>query len=169
MIKRVSITGPESTGKTTLTEQLAAHFNTVFVPDYSRIYLNYINRPYTYEDVLHIAERIVKMESDMARIANGILFTDTDLINIKIWLEYYNWKVPDWINEEINKQYNHYLLMDIDIAWVADNQRNNPNDRDILFSRFESILKALNAPYTIISGNEAERLKLSVKAISGLV
>lgn len=169
MIKRVAITGPESTGKTTLTEQLAAHFNTVFVPDYSRIYLNYISRPYTAEDVIHIAERIVTMEKDMARIANAILFTDTDLLNIKVWLQYYNWPVPNWIEEEIKTTYDLYLLMSIDLPWVADSQRKNPHDRDVLFNRFEQELQAIKAPYNVISGNNQARLQLAINKVSAIL
>jgi nicotinamide riboside kinase len=98
MIKRISITGTESTGKTTLAAQLAAHYKTIFVPDYSRLYIAAIKHKYTQHDVLQIAQGIIEYENDMLHLANHILFSDNDLINIKIWLQYYNWPVPAWLD-----------------------------------------------------------------------
>lgn len=55
-IKKIVVIGPESTGKSTLCEQLAAHFNTAWCPEYARAYLNENGKEYSYNDLLKIAE-----------------------------------------------------------------------------------------------------------------
>src|ERR1700712_4343072 len=110
-IHRISITGTESTGKTVLAEQLATHYKTVLVPDYSRSYIERLGRKYNHKDVLEIAKGIIEQENQMLHFAHRILFSDNDLINIKIWLQHYKWHVPDWLDHEIEKRkYDLYLL-----------------------------------------------------------
>lgn len=104
MIYRITITGAESTGKSTLAEKLSIYYKTVFVPDYSRYYIDQLPHKYGKMDVLEIAHGIIEQEDRMMHNANKILFSDNDLINIKIWLEYYKWEVPAWLETEIIKR-----------------------------------------------------------------
>lgn len=60
MMKKIVIVGPESTGKSTLSQELsqhyANHYPTAWVPEYAREFLDELDRPYTYEDLLTIAK-----------------------------------------------------------------------------------------------------------------
>ncbi len=162
MIYRVCVTGTESTGKTTLVEKLAIHYKTIHVPDYSRYYIDQILRPYNEFDVLEIARGIIEQEDKMLQQANRLLFSDNDLVNIKIWLQFNKWPVPAWLNDQILKRKFHmYLFCDIDLPWVADNQRSNPNLRDELFAAFISELTAIQANVKFVSGNLSERTEVA--------
>lgn len=170
MTFKVCITGTESTGKSTLAEKLSIFYKTIHVSDYSRYYIDQLSRPYNKPDVLEIARGIIELEDRMIPQANGFFFTDNDLINIKIWLQYYHWEVPAWLDEQILKRRSHlYLLCDIDLPWIADEQRSNPNDRALLFERFKSELSAINANYQIVTGlTPHQRLGKAVEYVEKL-
>jgi nicotinamide riboside kinase len=158
-MKRVSITGTESTGKTTLAEQLARQFAVPLVADVSRQYIAALNRPYTEQDVLEIAKQIIEAEDNIPAGNMPFVISDNDLINIKIWLQYYNWEVPAWLQEQIiARKCELYLLCFTDTAWLPDAQRANPHDRDDLFGQFVKELNALQANYKVLKGNEMNRL-----------
>jgi NadR type nicotinamide-nucleotide adenylyltransferase len=166
MTRRIAITGPESTGKTSLTTQLAGLYDTVYVPEYARQYLDDNGVKYTYDDVLKMALGQIELERQMHEKANEILFADTEMIVYKIWLEFYGWEVPKWMTDHIHKnKFDLYLLMDIDLPWVADGQRANPNDRDVIFHRFEDELETVGAHYGIISGIGTLRIDNAISTI----
>lgn len=171
MIYRIAITGTESTGKTVLMEQLMRHYQTIGVPDQSRIYIDSLaGKPYSCEDVLQIAKNIIEQEDKMLINANRILFSDNDLVNIKIWLQYYNWQVPDWLEAAIEKhEADLYLLCDIDIEWEEDAQRKNQHDRVTLFYRFINALDVLAANYKFVSGHDNERLEMAIRHIDNFL
>ncbi|MGB0839803.1 MAG: AAA family ATPase [Chitinophagales bacterium] len=170
-MKKVAITGPESTGKTSLARQLANNFNTTWVPEYARTHLSRINRPYTKDDILFIAKQQVFSEHQYASKANKVLFSDTELLVTKIWSEVKFGTCPTWIDFQIKQQdYDLYLLMDVDVQWVADPLREHPNweQRQHLFYLYQQALEQLGVNYVVISGNYQERLQkatLEVKKI----
>ncbi|HLP51349.1 MAG TPA: ATP-binding protein [Chitinophagales bacterium] len=170
MIYKVCITGTESTGKSTLAEKLSIYYKTVHVPDYSRYYIDQLSHKYGKMDVLEIAHGIIEQEDRMIRHANRFFFTDNCLINIKIWLQYYNWEVPAWLEEQIAKRkYHLWLLCDIDLTWVPDEQRSNPNDRMQLFGKFKSELEKVGANFHIVRGTTPQqRLAAAVQYIDSL-
>ena len=90
-ILKVVLFGPESTGKTTLSEQLARHYNTVWVPEYARDYLQekWNNERKTCEphDLLPIAEGQMRLENRLTKKATKILVCDTDLLETKVYSE----------------------------------------------------------------------------------
>jgi NadR type nicotinamide-nucleotide adenylyltransferase len=166
MIQRVAITGPESTGKTSLAMQLAELYDTVYVPEYARQYLEKNGMDYTYGDVLKMAKGQIELEQQMLRQANSLLIADTELIVYKIWLEFYKWEVPQWLTDHIDKHpFDLYLLTDIDLPWEADGQRANPDDRELLFIRFQQELERTGASYGIISGTGPLRLDNAISTI----
>lgn len=177
--KHVIVTGTESTGKTTLCEQLQKHYDCIYIPDVSRDYIAALNRAYTYEDVLQIARDIIAVEdeaiskmnsSPMGRLGGALIISDNDLINTKIWLQYYNWAVPQWLeNAIIDRQPDLVLLCNIDLPWVADEQRANPNDRDVLFQQFIAELNKLGPKHQLISGDYTQRLQTAVNHIDFLL
>lgn len=166
----VTITGTESTGKTTLALQLAEHFNTALVPDVSRDYIDKLAHPYGYEDVLNIAREIIKQEDEAFGRENKLLISDNCLLNIKIWLEYYKWPLPDWFTEALSKRKSDiYLLCDIDLDWIKDSQRNNPHDREELLHRFMNELASLQVEYHLVSGKDTERFTNACHFIDALL
>jgi len=164
MIRKIAITGPESTGKSELCSQLAVHYSTVWVPEYARDYLNKIDRPYTYDDILEIARGQIKNEDYWGRKANEYLFCDTELIVAKIWCEVKYHQCHPWILEMIGKNhYDLYLLCNIDLPWEYDPQREHPGLRQCLFDLYYKELSERNLPFFIISGKGKDRM---INAIS---
>ena len=125
-IIKVVLFGPESTGKTTLSKQLARHYNTVWVPEYAREYLQdkWNNQRKTCEthDLIPIAEGQMKLENELARKADRVLICDTDLLETKVYSEeYYGGFVDPALDQAVNvNEYDLYLLTYIDIPWEHD-------------------------------------------------
>lgn len=167
-MKKIAITGPESTGKTTLTRQLAAHYHTLWVPEYARFYLTLLDRPYTLEDVVEIAKGQVYWENELVKLADELLFCDTDLIVIKIWLQFkYNIE-NEWIETSLKaKNYDVHLLCNIDLPWQDDPLRENPSleDRETLYNLYKQELTALNVPFFEITGDETKRLAQAIQVV----
>ena len=86
-LKKIAVTGPESTGKSMLAQQLADHYRTVWVPEYSRVYLLQTEGKYNYGDILKIARGQKKSEKALSDIARRVMFSDTELLVTKIWCE----------------------------------------------------------------------------------
>ena len=172
---KICLFGPESSGKSTLSRKLSAHYNAPLVPEYAREYLQNlwdteqkICRP---KDVLPIARGQMKLENEMAKNANNILFCDTNVLEIKAYSEvYYNGVVPEILNKILLENvYDLYLLTYIDIPWVPDDLRDKPHQREEMFLSFKNSLEKHNYPYVIIEGDATNRFKKAVKAIDELI
>ena len=162
MLKLI-VTGPESSGKTTLCKALSEHFKIPFTEEYAREYLDALNRDYNQDDLLKIAKGQLKAE-------NGMQLLDTDLITLKIWSEYKYGSCDNCILTQIQKQKSEkrfYLLCNPDIPWQADNQRENPNDREELLKIYKQELDNLGHTYFIVEGEN--RTENSVSKISPLI
>jgi len=174
-IIKVVLFGPESTGKTTLSNQLARHYNTVWVPEYAREYLQekWNNERKTCEnsDLLPIAIGQMKLENKLAKKADRVLICDTDLLETKVYSqEYYGGFVDPKLDEAAKKnQYDLYLLTYIDTPWEADDLRDKPEERIEMFNAFEKALKTHKRPYLIVKGNKEKRLKDAKMAIDRLL
>lgn len=171
---KIVLFGPESTGKSTLARQLAEHYDTVFVPEYSRIFAEMQmlrNQPLTKENVMEIANGQLKLEKEWTPKACNILFCDTDLLETKVYSEmYYNGYSPPQLEDfAYQKTCDLYLLTYIDMPWVADNIRDKPEERQEQFNIFENTLKKYHKPYEIIIGNETKRLTNAIQIIDNLL
>lgn len=165
-IKRIAITGPECTGKSKLAEELALHFDTVYVPEYARAYVDNLCRPYQEFDILHIAKKQLESEERLVHKANHFLFCDTDLIVCKVWSEYIYGRCDRWINNKIEShRYDLYLLTDIDIPWEDDPLREHPLKRKELFELYLKELKTHKFPFFIISGMNKDRTDSAISNI----
>lgn len=163
---KIVITGPESTGKTTLCKALAEKFETTWVPEYAREYIDRLDRPYDQSDLLLIAEGQAEAESRAAESADGILFCDTNLLTIKIWSEYAYGFCDSRILALYDKQKcDYYLLTDIDLPWTADPQREHPNERDILFEKYRKEVEHSGVPFGVVSGSGEDRTAAAVKVL----
>jgi NadR type nicotinamide-nucleotide adenylyltransferase len=165
-ILRISITGPESTGKSELAENLAKHFHTQWVPEFARTYLNNLNREYRYEDLLHIAKNQLAMEKELAKKAKKYLFCDTDLLVIKIWSLFKYQKCDPWIEQMVRShRYDIYLLCNIDLPWEDDPLREHPGQRKELLNLYIDELKHLDSTYSLISGSGSKRIENAISVV----
>ena len=160
---KIIVTGPESSGKTTLCKALSEHFNIPFSKEYSRKYIYNLGRSYIKNDLLKIAGRQLESEVDFQLL-------DTDLITIKIWSDYKYGDCDKWILKQIKKQKEEnrfYLLCKPDIPWEYDPQRETPNNRDELFTLYKKELGKLGYKYFIVKGKN--RIRESILKISNLI
>lgn len=145
---KVILTGPESSGKTTLCGILANHFKIPFSAEYARKYLSSLDRNYTQKDLIKIAKRQLQSEKNQRIL-------DTDLITIKIWSNYKYGDCDKWILQQIQKQKSKerfYLLCKPDIKWEKDPLREHPKDRIKIFQLYKKELENLNHKYYIVEG-----------------
>lgn len=167
--KRIAIVGPECTGKTSLSIALAAHYQTQWVPEYAREYLQQLERPYTQLDLLPIALGQLAAEDTLVQQANGVLICDTNLIVIKIWSDFkYGNCDPQIIKLLHQRHYDLHLLTQTDIPWENDPQREHPNQRKELFAIYKKELEKLNTSYVEISGDTHSRVASAIQAIDRL-
>ena len=174
-VLKVVLFGPESTGKTTLSEQLARHYHTVWVPEYARDYLQdkWNNQRKTCEphDLLPIAEGQMALENKLAKKATDILICDTDLLETKVYSEAYYIGDCDPVLEKyaLENTYDLYLLTYIDIPWEADDLRDKPNEREEMFNYFKDTLEKYGKKFIILKGNKKQRLEKAINHIDTLL
>lgn len=169
-VKRIAIVGPECTGKTDLARFLAQYYQTSWVPEYAREYIDQLNRPYEKDDLIRIAEGQVTLENHIAGQANKLLFCDTNLVVIKVWSEFKYGDCPSEIIEKMNMQhYALHLLTNIDLPWVDDPQREHPNKREMLFDIYKNELQKLQINFVEINGVGEVRKKTALNAVKGIL
>lgn len=162
MIK-IAITGPESTGKSSLTKALADHFQAKWFPEYAREYLTKRDGKYQFKDLKSIAigqeqRRSVDLKNEQ------IAFYDTENLVIQIWSEYKYGDVDPKVVDLVRKQdFDHYFLCSPDsIAWEYDPLRENPGERGALFRHYESAIRSYKFPFTILDGERDERIESAI-------
>ncbi len=182
MVKKIVIIGPESTGKSSLCKQLAAHYKTIWIDEYAREYLVKNGTNYSFENLLEIAKgQIEGEESGIRNWKLGIeklqttnhkpVFIDTDMYVMKVWCEFVFDKCHHWILNRIAKRkYDLYLLCNIDLPWVKDELREYPDlvSRQKLYHHYKDIMINQNVPWVEISGNYEERLAIAIAAVQDL-
>ncbi|MEP2058305.1 MAG: ATP-binding protein [Maribacter litoralis] len=174
-VLKVVLFGPESTGKTTLSEQLARHYHTVWVPEYAREYLQdkWNNERKTCEphDLLPIAEGQMRLENNLAKKATEILICDTDLLETKVYSEAYYVGDCDPVLEKyaLQNTYDLYLLTYIDIPWEEDDLRDKPNEREEMFNYFKDTLEKYGKNFITLKGNKKQRLNKAINHIDKLL
>jgi Predicted ATPase/kinase involved in NAD metabolism len=170
-IKKIVVIGPESTGKSTLSDALAAELHTVWVPEYAREYLEQLGRNYNEADLLEIAKGQLALEDKLTAQVNDYLVCDTDLNVIKVWSEHKYRACHTWILEQIaQRQYDMYLLTDIDIEWQDDPLREHGQQemRQYFFNIYKDIVQQSGLPWAVISGTPDERVQQALQAIKTL-
>ncbi len=173
IISKIALFGPESTGKTTLAKQLAAHFQTVWAPEFAREYLQQkwddkqqVCEP---EDLLPIAVGQTKLENEALLTANQFLFCDTCLLVTKVFSEiYYNFCDPALDKAARKHKYDLFFLTDIDMPWEKDDLRDAPDQRQKNFAIFRQALIDNDKPYITLSGDSDRRVAQAIKVIADL-
>ncbi len=169
-VRRVALVGAESTGKTTLAQALAAHFDTAWVPEFARDYLVARGGACTEADLGVIAQGQAELEERLARTANRVLICDTNVLTTQLWYERYFGAPPAALRQlAADRTADLYLLCDHDVPWVADGLRDSPAQRGWFHQRFVEELNALGRPTVTLSGPFAGRLAPAVAAVSELV
>ncbi len=174
-VVKVVLYGPESTGKTTLAKQLARHYNTVWVPEYAREYLqnkwNSEQKVCEPKDLLPIAEGQMRLENELTKKATKVLVCDTDLLETKVYSEAYYVGHCDPILEKyaLRNSYHLYFLTYIDIPWVGDDLRDKPNERERMFAYFKNTLEKYNRNFVSLKGSKETRLSKAIEHINNLL
>jgi len=174
-IIKVVLFGPESTGKTTLSKQLARHYNTVWTPEYAREYLqkkwNNERKTCEKEDLIPIAIGQMNLENKLGKKADKLLICDTDLLETKVYSEeFYGGTVDLKLSEAVDRnKYDLYLLTYIDTPWEEDDLRDRPEQRLEMFTAFENTLKKYKKNYILLKGDKETRLKNATEAIDKII
>jgi len=167
MVSRIAITGPESTGKSWLAENLAKEYKCSWVPEYAREYLAKLDQPYTYDDILEIARGQITSENSEISTYDKFLFSDTECLVTKIWCDVKFGKCHEWIAQQLDKHpHDFYLLCDIDLPWEPDPLREHPHLRKYLFDLYYDELKLRKLPFEVIAGTGNARLLCATAAIN---
>jgi nicotinamide riboside kinase len=197
MIKKIVAIGPESTGKSTLCNQLAEHFNTIWCPEYAREYLNQNGVKYGYNDLIKITQgqlaiedyfteltvsseqsadenssRLTAHRSPLTVHNSQLLFIDTNMYVMKVWYEYVFGKCEYVVFDEIAKrEYDLYLLCNTDLPWVAEDMREYPDERPRkeLYNIYKDLLINQTTPWVEISGYYEERLQKAIEAVENIL
>ncbi|MEL7248248.1 MAG: ATP-binding protein [Bacteroidota bacterium] len=167
---KVLITGPESTGKTRLTQYLARQFQAPWIPEFARAYLNALDRPYEEEDLLRILNGQLRLQGQQDR--SPILFCDTGPEVIHVWSQVKYGRVDAYIDQQVRAvHYDLRLLCYPDLAWEPDPLREAPSlaEREQLFADYQALLDQLRLPYTIVQGQGEGREKAALKVVEQLM
>ncbi len=169
-IKKVAVIGPECTGKSELSQFLAEHFKTVYVPEYARPYIDRLVHPYVEADLLKIAHGQLRLEDENLIDSNRFMVCDTNLYVIKIWSEFKFGSCDKEILESIaTRKYDLYLLTNIDLPWQDDPQREHPTKREELYQLYLTEMKNQSTPFVEIKGERKQRRKTAIEAIEKIL
>ena len=167
--KKIVVIGPESTGKSTLSQMLGLHFNMPYVKEYARTYIDQLKRPYQESDLMEIAKGQLLEEQAALQQRSPLIFCDTDLYVIKVWSEHRYHRCATEILQQIAKRaYDLYLLTAIDMPWQNDPQREHPDPhmRRYFYAQYHDIVLQSGVPWTAVSGDPEERLQRAIAAIN---
>ncbi|MBL7818305.1 MAG: AAA family ATPase [Saprospiraceae bacterium] len=163
-VKKVCLFGPESTGKTTLAQDLAHYFDTEWVHEVARDILT--NNDFGIDEIIHIGKTQTELLKHKTLTANKLLFCDTDVITTQIYSKHYLHTVPEVLFDlEKEVQYDLYCLLDIDTPWIADDLRDLGDRRQEMYACFQAALEERRIPYLKVSGDWAQRKAQVVEAV----
>ena len=174
-IPRVVLYGPESSGKTTLAKALAQHYQTEWVEEFARDYLqnkwDEQQAVCSLEDLPIIVAGQLERENQKAAQANKVLFCDTNVRVTRVWSETHFDGHCDPAILEVSKKlkYDLYLLTGIDVPWEKDDLRDRPDDREWMYNCFLNALKEQRVHFAEVSGSVAERLKTAISEINAIL
>jgi NadR type nicotinamide-nucleotide adenylyltransferase len=168
--RRIVLTGPEASGKTTLAAALARHFRSPWLPEAARAYAVEVKRELTLEDVEPIARRAVAAEDRALATSPPLLLLDTDLISTVVYSRHYYGTCAQWIIDEARaRRGDLYLLCKPDLPWESDGVRDRPEQRDEMFALFDAALTEFACTSIEVAGKGMIRERAALTATNALV
>ncbi len=165
-IFRIAVIGPESSGKSILCEQLANYYQTTWIPEFARAYLQNLNRPYDANDIVEIYKTQFNQEKSSLKSSNKFIFVDTEFIIGKVWQEHLYGKSDSYFDEMIaTHPYNFYLLTYPDLPWEFDPLRENPGKGLYFYEWYKKILSENQLQFETVSGTGASRLQCAINIL----
>lgn len=159
---KICVTGPESTGKSKLTKELAEAFKTGYVEEQSRMYLHQLGRKHTFSDLEAMA-RLQYQEIRRATLDNELVFLDTDLLTYKIWAEDKYQKDIAFVDEHLkNEEVDLYLLCFPDLPWEEDPLREDQHRLMEIYKKYLALIGDMGIPFEVIDGKGKDRLQKAV-------
>jgi NadR type nicotinamide-nucleotide adenylyltransferase len=180
LFKKIVTIGPESTGKSTLCQQLAAHYNTIWCAEYAREYLLKHGTDYSFDDLLTIAKGQLRIEDEAIATLPAatpeapppLFFVDTDMYVMKVWCEFVFGKCHNWIIRRlVERPADLYLLCHTDLPWTKDELREYPDDkiRHTLFHYYKDIAINSGVPWVNVTGSREKRTQSAIDGIDALL
>lgn len=167
-VKLVCFYGPESTGKSTMAVRMSERYQSEFVPEVARELIT--TNDFNTDDIIKIGHAHFQRIEEKKKVANKILFCDTDAITTQIYSHHYLKVVPDVLHElEKKVNYERYFLMDIDVPWVADGLRDLGNHRETMMTVFKEALTKRGISYIFVTGSQKEREEIVSREIDKLL
>lgn len=167
---KIVITGPESTGKSRLTKALAEHFNSPFVAEYARQFLEQSGGQYTKDDLVTIAKGQIALEEEVGKASTDLILCDTSLEVVRIWSEW-KYKTCDRfiLDEALKRKPDLFILLKPDIPWIPDPLRENPDNREEIYEKYQEVLKEYDTRVIEIGDYWQARLHQAIGEISSLI
>lgn len=165
-VKKIAIVGPESTGKSTISQQLARHYQVSWVPEYARYYCASLTQPCSLQDEINMFIGQVALEDAILATSDSqFVICDTTFLTVKIWSDEMLGETPQIVLDALKtRTYDFYILLDIDLPWQEDPLRDFPHLREHFMAIWHKELNAIEATYTVVGGIE-DRLKNVIDAI----
>ncbi len=169
-MKRVVLTGSESTGKTTLAQRLAEHYGAEYVPEFVRDYAARLKRPLDFNDHGPIAKGQIAAEDERIARHPTLIVQDTDLLSTVVYCTHYFGHCPPWIAEAAAaRKPDLYLMCDMDVPWIPDGVRDRGHLREDMQTLFRDAVTASGVRWLSIGGESAERLARATHAVDALL
>lgn len=163
-MRRICLTGPESTGKTDTAQRAARELGVQVIDEYAREYAESRRGALTAADVEPIARGEI---ANLDRASGDPVLLDTDLLSTVVYARHYYGACPVWIEEEARRRRaDLYLLFDTDVPWMADVARDTDGDaREDLFDAFRAALDEFDTRWQIVSGDWDSRWRAVREAL----
>ncbi len=169
---KIAITGPESTGKSSISKFIAQYYGALLIEEFAREYLEKLNRPYTKEDLDLIANHQFQKLQEAINSRAKLIVSDTEMTVMKIWSAYKFGEVSPLITQHLqNQEFDIYFLMDIDLEWQYDPLREHPQPemRRYFMDCYIKEMLLMSRNFYIISGNQNQRQNQVTKLIDQLI
>lgn len=168
-VRRVAILGAESTGKSTLAEALAAHYGTIWVPEYLREFVETNGRTPRADEQFHIAAtQIAREDAAQAQLQDGLLFCDTTPLMTAVY-SYHYFTAPDAELAALaaERRYDFTLVAAPTNPWVGDGlMRDGDAVRQAVHRLLVTALQDADIPYLLVEGDVAQRVQQASRYLS---